>query len=239
MTGPISSNEFGQPVGVEVHGWEPVAFPEGHRLTGRFGAVEKLDADRHGDQLFEAVQMAPDDSDWTYLAYGPFHDKGEWLRWLGTMQSGDDPFFYTILDTAGKALGLASLMRINPAHGVIEIGHIHLLTPLQRTPLATEALSLLMRYVFELGYRRLEWKCDSCNARSQASARRLGFTYEGLFRQAVVVRGRNRDTAWFSLLDSEWPAVLAAHEQWLSAENFDAEGRQRRSLRELTATATS
>ena len=233
MANTTSLNALGQPVGVEVPDWHAPAWPDGSRLNGHFGAVEKLDVARHGEDLFEAVQQAPDDKDWTYLAYGPFHDKAQWLDWLASIQADSDPFFYAIVDSDGKACGLASLMRIVPAHGVIEIGHIHLLAPMQRTPLATEALSLLMGYVFDLGYRRLEWKCDSCNARSQASARRLGFRYEGLFRQAVIVRGRNRDTAWFSMLDAEWPAVGAAHREWLAPENFDGEGRQRRSLREL------
>lgn len=232
MTTSLALNELGQPVGEVVADWQPAAMPDGHRLTGRYGAVEKLDTVRHGVQLFESVMQVPD-KDWTYLPYGPFRDETLWLDWLRAIEAGSDPYFYTILDAQGRASGLASLMRITPAAGVIEIGHIHVLAPIQRSPLATEALSLLMAYAFELGNRRLEWKCDAYNARSQAAARRLGFRFEGLFRQAAIVRGRNRDTAWFSLLDGEWPAVRDAHARWLDPANFDETGRQKTSLREL------
>jgi len=149
----------------------------------------------------------------------------------------DDPLFHTIVDLAtGKAVGVATFMRIDRASGVIEVGNINYSPLLQRTPAATEAMFLMMRRVFEeLGYRRYEWKCDSLNAPSRAAALRLGFQFEGIFRQAVVYKGRNRDTAWFSIIDSEWPSLKRAYEQWLGPENFDAEGRQKRKLAELIA----
>ncbi len=155
------------------------------------------------------------------------------------MPSSDDPLFHTIVDLAtGKAVGVATFMRIDRAHGVIEVGNINYSPLLQRTPAATEAMFLMMRRVFdELGYRRYEWKCDSLNAPSRAAALRLGFQFEGIFRQAVVYKGRNRDTAWFSMIDSEWPALKRAYEQWLAPENFDAEGRQPRKLAEFIAAA--
>jgi RimJ/RimL family protein N-acetyltransferase len=151
------------------------------------------------------------------------------------MAASEDPLFHVILDRAGEEpLGIASYLRIDPGNGVIEVGHLHFGPQLQRTPAATEAMALMMARAFdELGYRRYEWKCDSLNAPSRAAALRLGFTFEGIFRNAVVVKGRSRDTAWFSVTDAEWPKVRAGFEAWLAPANFDAEGRQRRGLAEL------
>src|SRR5690606_13208426 len=188
---------------------------------------------------WEAVSADRDNRNWTYLTTGPFARESEYRAWLERVAKSDDPLFHAILDRkSGKAVGVASYLRIDPPNGVIEVGHINFSPLLQRSPAATDAMYLMMRRVFdELGYRRYEWKCDSLNAPSRAAAERYGFRYEGLFRQAVVYKGRNRDTAWFSILDAEWPAIKIAFETWLDPANFDADGRQRRSLRELTQQA--
>lgn len=222
-----------QPVGFALPGWTPRPRPDGGTLTGRFCRVEPLDASRHGDDLFEAFS-ADDGRMWTYMPYGPFADRADYAAWLAQHAPSRDPLFHAIVDaTSGEALGVASYLRIDPANGCIEVGHIALSPRLQRTAAATEAMYLMMRQAFELGYRRYEWKCDALNAPSRAAAARLGFSFEGIFRQAVVVKGRNRDTAWFSVIDKEWPTLAAAFEAWLAPDNFDAEGRQKRSLASL------
>ena len=172
---------------------------------------------------------------WTYLFQEPFREFESYHGWLLDVAKADDPLFHAIVDLqTGKAVGVATFMRIEPAHGVIEVGNINYSPLLQRTPAATEAMFLMMRRVFdELGYRRYEWKCDSLNAPSRTAALRLGFKYEGLFRQAVVYKQRNRDTAWFSITDAEWPALRRAHELWLATANFDGQGRQIRALADL------
>jgi RimJ/RimL family protein N-acetyltransferase len=199
---------------------------------------EPLDVSRHGEDLFRNSIGA--DSTWDYLAYGPFADRDEFMRWLESRQPLADPLTFTIIDrAAGEARGLESLMRIDTANGVIEIGHIWLSPRLQRTRQATEAIYLLSRYVFEeLGYRRYEWKCDSLNAASMRAAERYGFVFEGIFRQHMVIKDRNRDTAWYSILDAEWPSRRAAFEAWLAPGNFDSSGRQKRSLSDLRAAPT-
>ncbi|MFT7647499.1 MAG: RimJ/RimL family protein N-acetyltransferase [Candidatus Poriferisodalaceae bacterium] len=201
-------------------------------MHGRFCRVEPLDADMHSEQLFDAYAAAPDGGDWTYLAYGPFDDRAVHRAWMDSAEPSDDPVFVTVVDLATEQpVGVASYLRIDPTPGVIEVGHIHFSPAMQQTPAATEAMFLMMQRVFdELGYRRYEWKCDSLNAPSKAAAARLGFQYEGLFRQATMYKGRNRDTNWFSILDSEWPALRAAFEQWLSPHNFDNAGSQLASL---------
>jgi RimJ/RimL family protein N-acetyltransferase len=172
---------------------------------------------------------------WDFLGYGPFADEAELAAWIRSNAGGDDPLFFAIVDAAtGEPRGVASYLRIEPEHGVIEIGHIWFGAALQRTPAATEAIYLLARQAFDdLGYRRLEWKTDARNERSRRAAERFGFTFEGVFRQHMVIKGSNRDTAWYALLDHEWPAARRAFEAWLDPENFDREGRQRRSLAEL------
>jgi RimJ/RimL family protein N-acetyltransferase len=232
-------NALGQPVGVPVPGWTKRPPPPRTPLAGRFCRVEPLDPARHAADLFAANGDDPTGARWTYLAYGPFADEASFRAWVDEVSRRDDPLFHAIVDSAsGRAVGVASLMRIDPANGVIEVGHINFSPRLARTPAATEAMYLLMRRVFdELGYRRYEWKCDSLNAASRAAAERLGFRYEGLFRQAVVYKGRNRDTAWFSILDSEWPALRQAFERWLDPANFDAGGRQRVRLADLIAAS--
>jgi RimJ/RimL family protein N-acetyltransferase len=213
--------------------WRPARRPRREPLDGELVRLEPLDPGRHGADLYEASIGA--DSTWHYLPYGPFTAKQEFLTWLRERAALDDPLAYTIIDRgAGAARGIATLMSIEPDHGSIEIGHIWLSPALQRTRQATEAIYLLSRYAFDvLGNRRYEWKCDAANAPSRRAAERFGFTFEGVFRQHRVVKGRNRDTAWYSMTDAEWPSRRAAFEAWLSSANFDADGRQRRSLAEL------
>jgi len=221
----------GRPVGIPVND-APAALPGAVRLVGRSGRVEKLDFDRHGADLWRVLK--DDNSLWPYMAYGPFFDEPTFMAWLAERPGLTDPYSYAILDAEDRAVGIAALMEIRPAMRVIEVGHIVYSPKLQRTVLATEAQYLLARYVFEtLGYRRYEWKCNALNAPSRRAAERFGFTYEGLFRQHTIVKGRNRDTAWFSMLDSEWPARKAAFEHWLAPGNFDAQGRQIQSLTAL------
>ncbi|TSD88708.1 GNAT family N-acetyltransferase [Mycobacterium sp. KBS0706] len=233
------TNALGQPIGAPVPGWEKRPLPPRTPMEGRICRLEPLDPARHAEDLFEAMGRDTDGRNWTYLGIGPFADFAGFSAWLEKMAAGSDPQFHTVIDRAtGRAVGVASYLRIDPANGVIEVGHIHFSPLLQRTPMATEAMFLMMARVFdELGYRRYEWKCDSRNAPSRAAAARLGFQYEGLFRQALVYKGRNRDTAWFSIIDGEWPRLRAAFERWLAPANFDAEGRQRESLSTLTKTA--
>jgi RimJ/RimL family protein N-acetyltransferase len=213
----------------------PARLPDASPIVGPRVVLERLDAVRHGGALYEAAHGGGADPRlWDYLPYGPFSDDREgFARHLESQAVATDPYFYAVVD-AERAVGVVSFLRVEPAHGVIEIGHVWFGGPLQRTPQATEAIFLLARQAFEvLGYRRLEWKCDDANARSKAAARRFGFTAEGVFRQHMVIKGRNRDSAWFSILDGEWPAVGAAFRGWLAPENFDAEGRQRASLASL------
>lgn len=225
------------PVGHPVPGWTARPTPPRTPIEGRFCRLEMLDPQRHAADLFAANRLDKEGRNWTYLAYGPFDKLEDYRAWAETVAAADDPLFHTIIDLAtGKAVGVATLMRIDPPVGVIETGHINYSLLLQRKPAATEAMFLLMRRVFdELGYRRYEWKCDALNVPSRAAAERLGFKYEGLFRQATIYKGRNRDTTWFSMIDSEWPALKRAYEAWLDATNFDAAGKQKRSLAELIA----
>jgi RimJ/RimL family protein N-acetyltransferase len=202
-----------------------------HRpLEGTRVRLEPLDPERHAEDLLAAAQGDPEL--WRYLPYGPFADAEELRGWLAERADSTDPLFLAVVDTATEtARGVVSYLRIEPEHGCIEIGHIWFGAALQRTPAATETIYLLARHAFDdLGHRRLEWKCDAANARSRRAAERFGFTFEGVFRQHMIVKGRNRDTAWFALLDGEWPAARAAFEAWLSPENFDADGRQRSAL---------
>jgi RimJ/RimL family protein N-acetyltransferase len=201
-------------------------------MDGQYCRLEALEAERHAQSLYLAHAEGTDGRNWTYLPYGPFASEADYRVWVESVETNDDAVFYAILDRAsGSAVGVASFLRIDPSMGSIEVGHLSYAPALQRTPAATEAMYLMMQHVFgELGYRRYEWKCDSHNAPSRSAAERLGFSYEGIFRQALVVKGRNRDTAWFSIVDSEWPATRAALEGWLVPSNFDEEGRQRRRL---------
>jgi RimJ/RimL family protein N-acetyltransferase len=221
----------------------PALLPDASPLHGARVVLERLDAARHGDALYAAAHgEGADPRLWDFLPYGPFTgDREGFARHLAAQAASTDPAFYAIIDREGigpaRPCGVVSFLRIELDHGAIEIGHVWFGGSLQRTPQATEAIFLLARHAFEvLGHRRLEWKCDNANARSKAAARRFGFTAEGVFRQHMVVKGRNRDTAWFSILDGEWPAVGAAFRAWLAPENFDAEGRQRASLAALRSS---
>ncbi|MCP3715032.1 GNAT family N-acetyltransferase [Paraburkholderia sp. CNPSo 3281] len=234
-------NEFQQPIGDPVTGWQPRERPARVTIEGQFCRIEPIDLDRHAADLFEAYATAADGRDWTYLFAEPFTDFAAFRESLAKAAASSDPFHYAVIDRAsGKAVGTFALMRIEPVHGVIEVGSVTFSPRLKQTPLSTEAQYLLMRYVFDdLGYRRYEWKCDSLNAPSRKTALRLGFQFEGIFRQAIVYKGRNRDTAWFAIIDRDWPLVKAAFEQWLSKENFDAQGQQRASLVGLREAAAS
>jgi RimJ/RimL family protein N-acetyltransferase len=218
----------GQPVGFPVDA-TPARPPGPVTLTGRYGAVERLDPERHGGPLWEAVAGHP--PLWTYMSFGPFVEAAAFSQWLASRPPSTDPYFYAIVAPDGRAIGLAALMSIRPEMRVIEVGNILLAPRLQRTPLATEAQYLLARYAFEtLGYRRYEWKCDALNAASRRAAQRFGFRHEGIFRDHMIIKGRSRDTAWCAMLEAEWPARKAAFERWLAPENFDAAGAQRERL---------
>lgn len=215
--------------------WRPAASPERRTLTGRHINLVPLDVTLHGDDLWQALQ-GPDSDPvlWDYLPYGPFAERAPFDAWLAGNAASNDPLFFAVIDRAsGRAVGLLSYLRIFPKDGSIEIGHIAYGRVMQRSPASTEAVYLLARWAFEMRYRRLEWKCNALNARSMRAAARLGFTFEGTFRQATVVKDRNRDTAWFSIIDSEWPRCQQAFERWLDAANLDAHGQQRERLEDL------
>ena len=222
----------GQPVGLPIDA-TPAQRPSPVMIEGRHGRIERL-AQHHDAALWNAVKGH--DHIWTYMSYGPLADSAAFSEWLAGRVKLDDPYSYAIIDRSGQAVGIATLMEIRPAMRVIEVGNILYSPALQRTPLGTEAQYLLARYAFEtLAYRRYEWKCNALNAASRAAALRYGFVYEGTFRQHMITKSRSRDTAYYSMVDSEWPARKAAFERWLAPENFDAQGRQRVSLSELNA----
>ena len=230
-------NRLGQPVGAPVEGWRPPPFPPREPMAGRFCRLEALDAGRHAADLYQANGLDADGRNWTYLPYGPFQSLETYTRWIVTATASDDPQLWAIEDAVtARAVGVAAYLRIDPESGSIEVGHLNYSPLLQRRPAATEAMYLMMRQAFELGYRRYEWKCHALNAASRAAATRLGFSYEGLFRQARVNKGRNRDTAWYSVIDRDWPRLRGAFEQWLAPSNFDERGVQRVSLTSLTVT---
>ena len=226
------TNGLGQPVGFPVVDWVARPLPPRTVMQGKKCRVEPLDIGRHAADLHEANLEDRQGRNWTYLNSEPFTDLEPFRAWLTKMAAGSDPMFHAVIDSnTEKATGLAAYLRIDPANGVIEVGHINYSPRLQRTIAATEAMALMMGRVFdELGYRRYEWKCDVLNAPSHAAALRLGFQFEGIFRQALVYKGRNRDTAWYSVTDREWPDLKRAFEGWLDASNFDERGVQRRSL---------
>ncbi|GAA1350628.1 GNAT family protein [Streptomyces beijiangensis] len=228
-------NEYAQPVGEPVPDWSPRPLPAEVTLKGDFCRLEPLNADRHADELYAANRSGADQRDWTYMFAGPFEDPQDYRRYAEEAAASTDPRHYAVISVGdGMAVGTLSLMRQDPAHGVVEVGNVMFSPVMKRKPISTEAQFLAMRYVFEdLGYRRYEWKCDSLNAPSRKTAERLGFTFEGIFRQAVVYKGRNRDTAWYSVIDTEWPAIERAFQAWLAPENFDDQGIQRRSLADL------
>ncbi|HTQ33271.1 MAG TPA: GNAT family protein [Stellaceae bacterium] len=229
-------NDLGQPIGFPVAGWTPRQKPPLTPMTGRYCRLEPLDPERHAAELWAAFSADRDGRMWTYLPTGPYATFDGYHAAAKAMAAAASRVTHTIIDArGGKALGTASYLNINLTAGSIEVGAITYSPALQKTQAGSEAMFLMMRRVFdELGYRRYEWKCNSLNAPSRSAALRYGFRFEGIFRQADVVKGHNRDTAWFSITDGEWPAIKAAFERWLDPANFDAEGRQRLRLSELT-----
>lgn len=229
-------NPLGQPVGLPIPNWRPPALPSKEALEGRFCRVEALSAERHARELHEANSLDTENRNWTYMTYGPFENWEAYRDWVSASSTTSDPLFFAIVDkTSRKAVGVASYLRIDPRHGSIEVGHLQFSPLLQGKPAATEAMFLMMKRAFEMGYRRYEWKCNALNEPSRRAAQRLGLSYEGLFRQAAVVKGRNRDTAWYAAIDQEWPALKAAFQQWLEPSNFDEAGRQKVALSTLTS----
>jgi RimJ/RimL family protein N-acetyltransferase len=223
------TKRFGAPVGA----WQVPPRPEGAVLQGRTVVLEPMAADTHAADLFRAY--SGHDALWDYMPYGPFSSASGYHRFCKDVASGADPYFYVLRDMAsGQCGGVASYLRITPEAGSIEVGHICIAPEMARSRIFTEAMFLMMEWAFEAGYRRYEWKCDAFNMPSRRAAQRLGFSYEGIFRQATVVKGRNRDTAWFAVIDREWPALREAYVAWLADQNFDAKGRQRERLSDLT-----
>eukprot|EP01099_Mayorella_cantabrigiensis_P008141 TRINITY_DN7504_c0_g1_i1.p1 TRINITY_DN7504_c0_g1~~TRINITY_DN7504_c0_g1_i1.p1 ORF type:complete len:251 (-),score=60.92 TRINITY_DN7504_c0_g1_i1:129-842(-) len=223
-------NELGQLIGFPLPNWKPAQHPPRTPMTGKYCVIEPTDVSRHSEALFQAFEL--DRSGWTYLRYGPFDKLSDFQEWLTNVSTLQDPLFFTVLDAKTMSpVGLASYLRIQPEHGVIEVGHLHFSKHLRRSAAATESMYLMMYRAFEeLGYRRYEWKCDSLNEPSRQAAQRLGFTYEGRFRQDVVVKGRSRDTDWFSIVDHEWPNLKRKFEGWLAEQNFDQNGQQKQPL---------
>ena len=230
-------NDLNQPIGHSLPNWTPPPPPPYEPLAGRWCRLEPLTAERHAADLFAAYSQDTEGRLWTYLPYGPFDSLASFLDWIDRVCSGSDPLFLAAVSRAtGRAVGVASYLRIMPEQGSIEVGHLNFSPAMQRTVVATEAMWLMMRRAFSLGFRRYEWKCNALNQASRRAAQRLGFSFEGVFRQAGVVKGHNRDTAWYAVIDREWPALDRAFQAWLAAENFDAAGLQRVSLTSLTET---
>jgi RimJ/RimL family protein N-acetyltransferase len=230
------TNALGQGLDRPVADWQVPSLPPREAMQGRWCRLELLDAERHARPLHEAFAMDVESRNWTYLPYGPYDSFDSYRTWVESVSTGPDPLFFAIIDLAsGRAAGVASFMRIDPRNGSIEVGGLNFSPLLQGRPAATEAMFLMMRQAFALGYRRYEWKCNALNAPSRSAALRLGFSFEGVFRQATVVKGRNRDTAWYSVVDGEWPGLQEAFVRWLAPENFDAQGMQKLRLSDLTA----
>ena len=228
-------NEFNQPIGQRVPNWRPLERPATKPLVGNFCHLEPIDINNHSNQLFSNLSADNSGESWTYLPYGPFPTIVEFEEWLKETIADRDTLLYAIMDVNNKQpIGIAGFLRINSAHGTIEVGHLHYSTFLRQSPAATDAMYLMMSYAFdELHYRRYEWKCHSLNQPSRNAALRLGFTFEGIFRQCNVFKDRNRDTAWFSVIDSEWPELKEKFKRWLSRDNFDERGKQKVRLQDL------
>ncbi len=222
-----------RPLGDLVPDWATPLVPTDETMTGQFAHLEPLTAEKHAALLFQCFDGH--DHVWDYMPDGPFSSASQFHRWARDKAAQNDPHFYAIrnLET-GHWEGVASFLRISPESGSIEVGYISYSPALQQTRAATETMYLMMKWAFEAGYRRYEWKCNALNAPSRRAAQRLGFSFEGVFRQAMVVKGRNRDTAWFAVIDKEWPALKEAFEAWLAPSNFDAEGKQQERLGDLT-----
>jgi RimJ/RimL family protein N-acetyltransferase len=225
-------NHLGQPIGPGVGEWQAPPRPSREVMEGRYCRLEPLEV-RHTQDLWEANARDSEQRNWTYLTHGPYATIDEYRSWVERAAATADPLFFAI--ATPTATGVAAYLRIAPEFGTVEVGHINFSPLLQQTPAATEAMYLMMKHAFELGYRRYEWKCDALNAASRRAAQRLGLSYEGIFRQATVYKGRNRDSAWYAAIDREWPALKCAFERWLDPANFDDKGRQRMRLSDLTA----
>lgn len=223
----------------DLKNWQPRQRPAREAIEGRYVRLEPLTAQRHGDGLYEASTVSDAPARFRYLGEYPPESRAAFQPWLDKAEASEDPLYFTVIDHAtGKVAGRQTFLRIEPAHGVIEIGHIYWGPLVARKPAATEALFLFARLAFDtLGYRRFEWKCNNANAPSKRAAERFGFAFEGVFRQHLVMKGENRDTAWYSMIDSEWPRQKKAYEAWLDPANFDAEGRQKNTLEEMRARA--
>ena len=234
---PQKSNKLGVP----VPNWTPPPSPDNtmwaEKMQGRYVRLEPLKPASHCSDLFESFAADAKNQIWDYLPYGPFETATDLADWMHATCTKPDPYFFAIIDQASnRAVGVASYLRINPDSGSIEVGHINFSPRLQSTIGATEAMYLMMRWAFMAGYRRYEWKCNALNLKSRRAAQRLGLSYEGVFRQANITKGRNRDTAWFASIDTEWPVLQAAFETWLQPDNFDLAGQQKRSLSEMTGS---
>ena len=231
---PIESqdNNLGQPIGLDIDNWRPCQPPPRKVMQGYYCRLIPLDIAKHGKSLFEAFAEDSNNHNWTYLPYGPFENLASFTNWLEQACMGNDPLFYAVINQSNNELvGMASYLRITPEVGAIEVGHIHFSPKMQRTPMATETMYLMMARVFdELGYRRYEWKCDALNAPSKSAAERFGFKFEGLWRQATMYKGRNRDTTWYAVIDKDWPQIKVAYQAWLDPSNFDKDGAQKLSL---------
>lgn len=225
----------------DLSGWTPRARPDRAPIEGRYVRLEPLDAARHGDGLFAASATADGDARFRYLGEHPPEGRAAFQPWLEKAQASADPLYFTVVDVAsGRIAGRQTFMRIDMANGVIEIGNILWNPPVARRPAATEALYLFARHAFDdLGYRRFEWKCNALNEPSRRAALRFGFDFEGIFRQHMVIKGQNRDTAWYAMVDGDWPAIRRAFEEWLEPSNFDSDGRQKRRLEEIRAAIVS
>ncbi|MFT5798854.1 MAG: RimJ/RimL family protein N-acetyltransferase [Candidatus Azotimanducaceae bacterium] len=228
-----SSENSPSPLGIVVESWTTPPHPNWDVLTGKYCQIERLSAEKHAALLFRVFEGH--DQVWNYLPYGPFSSSSQYHRWVREAEAMTDTVFYVIKNLQSGAFeGVASYLRISPEAGSIEVGNINYSPALQRTPAATEAMFLMMQWAFEAGYRRYEWKCNALNKPSRRAGQRLGFSFEGVFRQAAIVKGRNRDTAWFAAIDSEWPALKEAFKAWLNASNFDVAGQQNERLSDLT-----
>lgn len=230
------TNNLGQPIGYAVPDWKPPQRPSRARMDGRYCSLVPLDLESHSASLFSANSADFERKMWTYLSYGPFDTLEDYRTWAASSCASSDPLFFAIVaKTTDRAVGVASYLRIDPPNGSMEVGHLAYSPLLQRTPAATEAMYLMMANAFSLGYRRYEWNCNALNAPSRAAAQRLGFSFEGVSRQARVVKGRNRDTAWYAATDREWPDLRNAFLRWLDPANFDERGKQRVRLSSLTS----
>lgn len=229
-------DELGNPVGKICTHELPAKLPGNETLSGRLVRLERLTADKHASELYACLSPDAEGTAWTYMLNGPYDNENDFTDWVKTAEESVDPHFYAIIDNqTGAAIGYCSYLRIEPKNGVIEVGNINYSIALKRSAKATEAMYLLAKNAFELGYRRYEWKCNALNAPSIAAAERLGFSFEGVFRNAIVIKGRNRDTAWFAFTDEDWVGIRSAMETWLDESNFDADGKQFASLKMLTS----